>query len=433
MRFLAPSFVSVLGLGAITSAVMSSADSSVLSASSLITKNFYYKILRPTASVAEIATVARAIVCMVGTATTTMALSVQSVYTLWSLSADVVYVMLFPQLLCLFYLDKTTNTYGLICGVIVGLVTRVLCGEPSLNLPVVLKLPFYDEDVGQRFPHRTLCMSLNMATTVLGSALCERLFRLGYLRKHLDYCRWFEKMTVLERGDAVKEETKPTDNARPLSSRADTKTINTSKATPTNYPFPYLSSLKKTDTQDNDPMTEVPQTADPFGTDASRFEEMRLAGSFSSSRASSRAPSRTASFIATAAPGLSGKQKQHPDDILRSPEGSQVFKNLQADCEDNNGLVVGPKISDTRAKKPTAFTALESRKSKAPLAPSKPETLRHKAALRSSKPEVPARKPDIIVNKKEVADPSNQPNAGLRQPTKIAKASRSAFALSKSK
>nr|XP_037270127.1 uncharacterized protein LOC119161687 [Rhipicephalus microplus] len=111
----------------------------------------------------------------------------------------------------------------------------------------------------------------------------------------------------------------------------------------------------------------------------------------------------------------------------------KVFKNLQADCEDNNGLVVGPKISDTRAKKPTAFTALESRKSKAPLAPSKPETLRHKAALRSSKPEVPARKPDIIVNKKEVADPSNQPNAGLRQPTKIAKASRSAFALSKSK
>ncbi|KAH7979278.1 hypothetical protein HPB49_008951 [Dermacentor silvarum] len=116
MRFLTPSFASILGLGAITSAVMSSADSSVLSASSLITKNFYYAILRPRASVGEISTVARAIVCLVGAATTTMALSVQSVYTLWSLSADVVYVMLFPQLLCLFYLDHMTNTYGLICG-----------------------------------------------------------------------------------------------------------------------------------------------------------------------------------------------------------------------------------------------------------------------------------------------------------------------------
>ncbi|KAK8781754.1 hypothetical protein V5799_016905, partial [Amblyomma americanum] len=47
MRYLTPSFISILGLGAITSAVMSSADSSVLSASSLITNNIYYSILRP--------------------------------------------------------------------------------------------------------------------------------------------------------------------------------------------------------------------------------------------------------------------------------------------------------------------------------------------------------------------------------------------------
>ncbi|KAK8757475.1 hypothetical protein V5799_004892 [Amblyomma americanum] len=47
MRYLTPPFVSFLGLGAIVSAVMSSADSSVLSASSLLTKNIYYAIIRP--------------------------------------------------------------------------------------------------------------------------------------------------------------------------------------------------------------------------------------------------------------------------------------------------------------------------------------------------------------------------------------------------
>ncbi|KAL1477669.1 hypothetical protein MTO96_035572 [Rhipicephalus appendiculatus] len=326
---------------------------------------------------------------MVGTATTTMALSVQSVYTLWSLSADVVYVMLFPQLCCLFYLDKMTNTYGLICGVIVGLVTRVLCGEPSLNLPVVLKLPFYDEDMGQRFPHRTLCMSLNMATTVLGSLLWERLFRLGYVRKSLDYCRCFDGMTVLQSGDAAKEDTKPTENTRPFTSRADTKTANVSKATPTSYGFPYLRSLKGTDTRDNDATTDVAQPADPSGADTSRTEEMPLASSSLSSRAPSRAPSRTASVVATGPTGLSGKQG---------------FKNLEADREDNDEDMAGTKISDTRMPKATAFTRSEVNQ-----AASKSEVPRPKVAPRPSKYEVSARKPDIIVPKKAVADPSNQP------------------------
>ncbi|XP_077548355.1 high-affinity choline transporter 1-like [Haemaphysalis longicornis] len=189
IRYLTPTIVSILGLGAITAAVMSSADSSVLSASSLITKNVYYALLRPQASPAEMTVVVRATVGLVGVAATVMALSVQSVYALWYLCADVVYVMLFPQLLCLFYLDQLTNTYGLICGVLTGLVVRVLCGEPAMHMPVYLRLPLFDEAEGQKFPYRTLCMVLNLLVTVGGSALLHRLFLLGILPRKLDCCR----------------------------------------------------------------------------------------------------------------------------------------------------------------------------------------------------------------------------------------------------
>ncbi|XP_077525619.1 high-affinity choline transporter 1-like [Haemaphysalis longicornis] len=190
IRYLTPTIVSILGLGAITAAVMSSADSSVLSASSLITKNVYYALLRPQASPAEMTVVVRATVGLVGVAATVMALSVQSVYALWYLCADVVYVMLFPQLLCLFYLDQLTNTYGLICGVLTGLVVRVLCGEPAMHMPVYLRLPLFDEAEGQKFPYRTLCMVLNLLVTVGGSALLHRLFLLGILPRKLDCCRY---------------------------------------------------------------------------------------------------------------------------------------------------------------------------------------------------------------------------------------------------
>ncbi|XP_077516135.1 uncharacterized protein LOC144126083 [Amblyomma americanum] len=231
MRYLTPSFISILGLGAITSAVMSSADSSVLSASSLITNNIYYSILRPRASVREISTVVRVMVCLVGVATTVMALSVQSVYTLWSLCADAVYVVLFPQLVCLFYMDHVTNTYGLICGVSTGLVIRLLCGEPAMHVPVVLKLPLYDEDAGQKFPHRTLCMLLNLGATLVGSLFWERVFRLGYVPKSFDYCRCFaETCDEPHVAAAAALDTKPFENSRADASQLDVSRLERSHA-----------------------------------------------------------------------------------------------------------------------------------------------------------------------------------------------------------
>lgn len=51
-------------------------------------------------------------IVFVGVMATAMALTVKSVYGLWYLSSDLVYVILFPQLCSVVYLKKQVNTYG---------------------------------------------------------------------------------------------------------------------------------------------------------------------------------------------------------------------------------------------------------------------------------------------------------------------------------
>ncbi|XP_049518858.1 high-affinity choline transporter 1-like [Dermacentor silvarum] len=112
LHHMTPGFVAVLGQIAITAAVMSSVDSSMLSASQLITRNIYHFILKPSASDMEVCVVLRFMICLVGAVATSMALRVSSVFALWTLSSDLVYVLLFPQFVALFFLRDLTNAYG---------------------------------------------------------------------------------------------------------------------------------------------------------------------------------------------------------------------------------------------------------------------------------------------------------------------------------
>jgi high affinity choline transporter 7 len=121
LRLAVPTWVAVLGLGAVAAAVMSSVDSSILSASSLVAWNGYHR--------------------------------------LW-LCGDVVYCVLFPQLaLALF--DRQANRVGALSGFVVSVFLRLGGGEATLGLPAFLPYPAWTDG---EFPFRTLAMAAGLLT-----------------------------------------------------------------------------------------------------------------------------------------------------------------------------------------------------------------------------------------------------------------------------
>lgn len=83
LQHLTPTHISFFGLGAVSAAVMSSADSSILSASSMFSRNIYRLIFRQKATENEVIWVLRISIIAVGALASMMAISVSSVYGLW--------------------------------------------------------------------------------------------------------------------------------------------------------------------------------------------------------------------------------------------------------------------------------------------------------------------------------------------------------------
>ena len=121
----------------------------------------------------------------VGTLATIMGITVDSIYMLWFLCSDLVFVVLFPQLLCVIYL-RWTNTYGSLFGYILGLFFRLAGGETSLGIPILIKYPFYSEEDGQLFPFKTLSMLISLTTIMAVSMLTKKLFETGMLHRRFD-------------------------------------------------------------------------------------------------------------------------------------------------------------------------------------------------------------------------------------------------------
>lgn len=166
LRHAMPLWVSVIGLGAVTAAVMSSVDSSILSASSLLAWNLYVRLLRPAASPERIERLVKILVLLLGAAATLLALTVGSVAALWYLCGDIVYVALFPQLLLAMF-DKRANRVGALSGLAIALLVRLSGGEPALGIDPLLPYPEVD---GWQFPFRTLAMLSGLT----GAALVSR-------------------------------------------------------------------------------------------------------------------------------------------------------------------------------------------------------------------------------------------------------------------
>ncbi|KAL8190079.1 UNVERIFIED_CONTAM: High affinity choline transporter 1 [Gekko kuhli] len=190
LQYLCPVYISFFGLGAVSAAVMSSADSSILSASSMFARNIYQLSFRQSASDKEIVWVMRITIFLFGASATAMALLAKSVYGLWYLSSDLVYIIIFPQLLCVLFI-KGTNTYGAIAGYLFGFILRITGGEPYLYLqPLVFYPGWYkdDDDIYvQRFPFKTLAMLTSFFTNIGVSYLAKYLFESGTLPPKVDF------------------------------------------------------------------------------------------------------------------------------------------------------------------------------------------------------------------------------------------------------
>ncbi|XP_029386688.1 high-affinity choline transporter 1-like [Echeneis naucrates] len=199
LQHLCPPYVSFFGLGAVSAAVMSSADSSILSASSMFARNIYQLAFRQSASDREIVWVMRLTIFVFGALATAMALLTGSVYGLWYLSSDLVYVIIFPQLLSVLFI-KGTNTYGSVAGYIFGLLLRIGGGEPYLKLPPFIYYPGWvtqekihhltgDKEyfIKQRFPFKSVSMVASFLANVVFSYLTKYLFESGMLSHKYDF------------------------------------------------------------------------------------------------------------------------------------------------------------------------------------------------------------------------------------------------------
>ncbi|XP_022098279.1 high-affinity choline transporter 1-like [Acanthaster planci] len=189
VQYLTPPAVSFVGLGAVSAAVMSSTDSSILSASSMFTHNIYKKLFRARAGKRELAWVMRASIVVAGVIATVLGLSITSIYGLFVFCSDFVYVVLFPQLLCVIHFSKC-NTYGSLLAYIVALVLRFGGGDHVLGIPALIKYPYYDEEEEvQLFPYKTLAMLSSLVTILVVSYSLDYLFKKGTIPKRYDFFR----------------------------------------------------------------------------------------------------------------------------------------------------------------------------------------------------------------------------------------------------
>jgi high affinity choline transporter 7 len=139
-KHVTPPLVGLLGLAAIVGAVTSSFSSSILSAGSMFSWNVCLRLLRPGLSVRSLTTIMRVTIVLLGVGAVWMALRVQSVQALWFFTSDLVFVLLFPQLVSALF-DSKANLIGSIAAFTVSLVLRVGGGEPLFGIPALIPYP----------------------------------------------------------------------------------------------------------------------------------------------------------------------------------------------------------------------------------------------------------------------------------------------------
>lgn len=190
LQFLTPTYIAMIGIGAVAAAVMSSMDSALLSSASLFSSNIYKNILRKQASDKEMQWVIRISVVAVGVAGTALTFLDSSVLVFWLVGVDMSYTIMFPQLVCILFF-KVSNGYGATVGYLTGITMRLLSGEPLVGLPPVIKYPGLRLDaegkMTQYFPFRTLIMVVSLLSILLVSWIMSIIFDKGLLPERFDF------------------------------------------------------------------------------------------------------------------------------------------------------------------------------------------------------------------------------------------------------
>lgn len=148
-------------------------------------------------------------VVVVGLAGTSLTFLDNSVLMIWMLRSDLTYTLMLPQLVCVLFF-KISNGYGAVLGCVVGVVLRVLCGEPLLGIPTILKFPGCTLVNGvyvQHSPIRTICMLSALGAILLFSYLASLLFNRDVIPEKWDFFNVKAQYSIQPQAD-VKSETK---------------------------------------------------------------------------------------------------------------------------------------------------------------------------------------------------------------------------------
>jgi high affinity choline transporter 7 len=150
-----PPLIALVGLAAIIGAVTSSFSSSILSAGSMLSWNCLKRLVWPSLTTTGMKGAIRASILLFGAVATVLALKVRSVQALWFFTSDLVFVLLFPQLLFAIF-DSKANRIGSVTAFVTSLVLRLGAGEPLLGLPAFIPYP-------ETIPFRTLAAGVGLA------------------------------------------------------------------------------------------------------------------------------------------------------------------------------------------------------------------------------------------------------------------------------